>query len=56
MKKSGLVSKSEIVNRRLLWEPFINYIELLYFTGAIEVLDKSLISFELEEFKSYYLN
>ncbi len=56
MKKSNLVSKSERVNRKLLWDAFINYIETLYFPGAIEVLDGKLIFFEFGNFKSYHLN
>lgn len=56
MKKFKLVSDSEIVNRKLLWDVFINYIETMYFSGAIEELDKDLISFEFENYKAYYLN
>ena len=56
MKKLNLVSKAEIVNRRLLWDVFIDYIETLYFTDAIEMLDNRLISFEFENFNAYYLN
>lgn len=56
MKKLNLVSKAEIVNRRLLWDVFINYIETLYFTDTIEILDSRLISFEFENFKAFYLN
>ena len=56
MKKSNLVSGSEIVHRLLLWDTFINYIENMYFNGAIEELDGRLISFEFENFKTYYLN
>ena len=56
MQNLILVSKSEIVNRRLLWDVFVNYIETLYFTDAIEKLDNRLISFEFENFNAYYLN
>jgi hypothetical protein len=56
MKKFKLVSESEIANRKLLWDIFINYIETMYFSGAIEELDKKLISFEFENYKAYYLN
>jgi len=56
MKKLNLVSKAEIVNRRLLWDVFVDYIETLYFTDAIEMLDNRLISFEFENFNAYYLN
>jgi hypothetical protein len=56
MKEFSLVSVSEIENRKLLWDVFINYIETLYFSGAIEKLDKNLIVFEFENYKAYYLN
>lgn len=56
MKKVDSVKKLRSVNRGLLFESFIKYIEYMYFTGAMEVLDDRLISFEFENFKSYYLN
>lgn len=56
MKKLDLKSKAQIVNRRLLWDVFIDYIETYYFPNAIEILDSSMISFEFENFNTYYLN
>ncbi len=56
MKRDDLVTKMRSVNRTLLSEPFIKYIEYMYFKGAMEVLDDRLISFEFENFKSYVLN
>ncbi len=56
MKKADSVSKAKNLNRGLLWGTFIRYIETMYFNGAIDVLDERLISFEFENFKSYYLN
>ncbi len=56
MRKSKLVSGSEILHRSLLWKEFVNYIESLYFPGAIDTLDGSLIAFEFENHKSFNLN
>jgi hypothetical protein len=56
MKKEDSVTKLRNINRVLLHEPFVKYIEYMYFTGAIEVLDDRLISFEFENFKSYFMN
>lgn len=56
MRKDDSATKLKSVNRGLLFEPFIKYIEYMYFAGAMEVLDDKLISFEFENFKSYYLN
>ncbi len=56
MKKDYSVTKLRRVNRTLLSEPFIQYIESKYFSGAMEVLEDSSISFEFENFKSYYMN
>lgn len=56
MKKENSETKQRHINRVLLAEPFIKYIEYMYFPGAIEVLDDRLISFEFENFKSFYLN
>ena len=56
MKKDDPVTKLRNINRTLLSESFIQYIESKYFTGAMEVLDDRSVSFEFENFKSYYLN
>ncbi len=56
MKKEDSVTKLRSVNRALLSEPFIKYIEYMYFVGALEVLDDRLISFEFENFKAYHMN
>jgi hypothetical protein len=56
MRKSGLVSESELIHRSLLWDTFKKYIDTLYFSGAIKELDGGLISFEFENFNSFYLN
>lgn len=56
MKKEYSITKSRNVNRWLLYETFIQYIEDKYFSGAMEVLEDRSISFEFKNFKSYYLN
>lgn len=56
MKKAVSIVKIENVNRALLGNEFIQYIEYVYFTNAINVLDDKLISFEFKNFKSYYSN
>lgn len=56
MKKEDSDTKQRNINRVLLAEPFIKYIEYMYFAGAIEVLDNRLISFEFENFKSFHMN
>lgn len=37
-----------------LWDAFINYIETMYYPGALESLDSGLITNEYESFKSIY--
>ncbi len=56
MKKEYSVTNLRSVNRTLLSGSFIQYIESKYFPGAMEVLEDRSISFEFENFKSYYLN
>lgn len=56
MKKENSYTKQRNINRTLLSEPFIKYIDYMYFPGAIEVLDDRLISFEFENFRSFCMN
>lgn len=37
-----------------LWDAFVSHLETTYFPGASELLDKKLIAFEYEAFKSCY--
>jgi len=37
-----------------LWDAFVSHIDSTYFPGASELLDKKLIAFEYEAFKSCY--
>lgn len=39
-------------NRQNLWEAFTQYLDSIYFDGAVEVLDKELVSFEYSQFVS----
>ena len=36
------------------WDAFINYIETIYYPGAIESLDSGLVNNEYECFKSFF--
>lgn len=37
------------------WDPFVDHIESIYFTGASELLDKQTLAFEYDHFKNDYL-
>jgi hypothetical protein len=56
MSREDSVTKRKNVNRAVLGEPFLKYIEYMYFADAINVLDDKIISFEFENFKSYCSN
>jgi hypothetical protein len=56
MKREESVAIKSSLNRLLLWEIFIKYIDSKYHENAIEILDKSIITFEFENFKTFYLN
>ena len=56
MRKVDSDTKKKSINRELLGNIFIKYIESLYFVDAINILDDRIISFEFENFKSYYSN
>lgn len=46
-------SKNPIDNKNY-WDAFINHLDTIYFAGASELLDKKLIAFEYDAFKSYH--
>lgn len=54
MGKAVSNTKKIILNKASNWDAFINYIETMYFPGAIEALDGNLIFLEFENFKSFY--
>lgn len=56
MKRVESVTIENSLNRSLLWETFIKYINSKYHQNAIEILDKRMITFEFENFKTFYLN
>jgi len=37
-----------------IWDAFVSHLESTYFPGASELLDKKLIAWEYEAFKSCY--
>jgi hypothetical protein len=39
-----------------VWEAFVSYLETVYFEGAAEELDRELVNFEFEAYKSCYGN
>jgi len=36
------------------WDAFVEFLETIYFPGAAELLERKLIAFEFEVFKSCY--
>ena len=46
--------KREEKQRTNIWDAFVTHLETTYFPGASELLDKQLIAFEYEAFKSCY--
>lgn len=52
MKDTVLKVKRRVRNSAKVWDAFVNYLEAMYFPGAIEALDSGLIHFEYENFKS----
>lgn len=48
-----ITEKTDKINTSL-WDAFINYIETIYYPGAIESLDTGLVSNEYESFKLFY--
>lgn len=53
-KRKSVTINQETNNN--LWEAFVNYLDSVYFEGAAELLDKELVSFEYETYKSCYGN
>lgn len=52
MKTIRLSKAAEQETRQNLWEEFTQYLDSIYFEGALEVLDKELISFEYNQYVS----
>ena len=53
MKSYGYNSKEEKLKTDF-WDPFVDHIESIYFTGASELLDKQTLAWEYNQFKNYY--
>ena len=53
MKTYSVKKRTRNVNETApIWDAFTNYLENVYFPGALELLEKELIAFEYEAFKN----
>jgi hypothetical protein len=54
MKSYRYNKRKEETDRINIWDAFVNHLDTTYFPGASELLDKKLIAFEYDAFKSCY--
>jgi hypothetical protein len=54
MKTYKLSKSAEHETQTNLWEEFTQYLDSIYFEGAVELLDKELVSFEYNNYISCY--
>ena len=54
MKTYTLKSAAKNQETNTVWEAFVEYLETVYFEGAADELDKELVEFEYESYKSCY--
>jgi hypothetical protein len=54
MKTYTLKSAAKNQETNTVWDAFVDYLETVYFEGAAEELDKELIEFEYNSYKSCY--
>ncbi len=52
--KSYMYNRREEKLKADLWDPFVDHIESIYFTGASELLDKQTLAFEYDHFRNDY--
>lgn len=52
--ESYQVEKKEQIEKANLWDPFVSHIDSLYFSGAVDLLDKQTIAFEYDHFLNYF--
>ena len=52
--KSYSYNSTEEKLKTNLWDPFIDHIVSIYFTGASELLDKQTLAFEYDHFMNDY--
>jgi hypothetical protein len=56
MKTYSLKSAAKNQDTYIVWDAFVDYLETVYFEGAVENLDQELVNFEYEAYKSCYGN
>jgi len=56
MKTYSLKSAAKNQDTNTVWDAFVDYLETVYFEGAVEDLDQELVNFEYEAYKSCYGN
>ena len=54
MKTYTLKSAAKNQETNTVWEAFVEYLETVYFEGAADELDKALLEFEYNSYKSCY--
>ena len=54
MKTYTLKSVAKNQETNTVWEAFVEYLETVYFVGAVDELDKELLEFEYESYKNCY--
>jgi hypothetical protein len=54
MKTYTLRSAAKNQETNTVWDAFVEYLETVYFESAAEELDKELVEFEYESYKSCY--
>lgn len=54
MKTYTLKSAAKNQEANTVWEAFVEYLEMIYFEGAADELDKELVEFEYTSYKSCY--
>jgi hypothetical protein len=54
MKTITLKSAAKNQETNTVWDAFVEYLETVYFEGAANELDKELVEFEYQSYKSCY--
>ena len=54
MKTYTLKSAAKNQETNTVWDAFVDYLETVYFEGAAYELDKELVEFEYNSYKSCY--
>jgi hypothetical protein len=50
MKTYTLIKENDQERVNNLWESFIEYLNQVYFEGAVEILDSKTVSFEYQQY------